>query len=155
GAQTGLTLQCTELVLILAGQSGIKRTGDSLTQEGVALPGTAWICPAGTHETSVQSTAPIECLHLYLPATLIEQSALADYDIDPSKVQLAYAGGFSDPMLMQIGCSFRGLLDRDAQPTDRLFVDGMQAALAAHLLGHYTIDRWRPAARTPSLDAKR
>jgi AraC family transcriptional regulator len=31
----------------------------------------------------------------------------------------------------------------------------MRTALAAHLIGSYTVDRWQPPARTPSLDARR
>ena len=92
---------------------------------------------------------------IFLPAKLLEESALADYGIDPDRIQLAYAGGFADPMLAQIGTALRGLVGRDTQPTDRIFVDGLRTALAAHLIGNYTVDRWRPLARTRSLDAKR
>jgi AraC family transcriptional regulator len=70
-------------------------------------------------------------------------------------VQLAYAGGMTDATIHQIGSSFRMLLDQGAQPTDRLFVDGMRTALAAHLLGKYTADKWQPAVRAPSFDHKR
>jgi AraC family transcriptional regulator len=155
GVQSDLILDSTEVVLLLDGRSGIRRTGDGERQETVSRPGMIWICPAGVHERDVEMTASIECVHLFLPPTLIEQSALADYDLDPAKTQLAYAGGFSDPMIAQISSAFRGLLDRGAQPTDRLFVDGMQAALAAHLLGSYSADRWKAPARAPSIDARR
>jgi AraC family transcriptional regulator len=47
------------------------------------------------------------------------------------------------------------MLGRESQPTDRIFADGLRTALAAHLIGNYTVDRWRPPARTTSLDAKR
>ncbi len=155
GAQTAVELACTEIVLMLSGRAGVRRIGDGEMQEMPALPGMSWICPVGTHETQIEISAEMECLHLYLPPTLIAHSALADYDLDPSRVELAYAGGFADPMMLQIGAAFRGLLGRGPQPTDRLFVDGMQAALAAHLLGNYTVDRWQPPNRTPSLDPKR
>jgi AraC family transcriptional regulator len=98
GAQKGLVLKCTELVLILSGQSAIKRTGDGITQEAVARPGTAWLCPAGTFESQVESSAPIECIHLFLPSTLVARSALEDYGIDPNRSQLSYAGGVPDPI---------------------------------------------------------
>lgn len=155
GAQTALTPDCTELVLILSGQTTVRRTGDGQKQEGLARPGTSWLVPVGTQETQIELAGSMECLHLFLPPSLIEQSALADYDIDPDNVRLAYVGGASDPTLMQIGFALCGLLDRDVQPTDRLFAEGMRAALAAHLLGNYTIDRWHPPARAPSLDPKR
>lgn len=155
GAQQPLVPQCTEIVLMLSGRAGVTRVGDGQVQEVLAQPGMSWIVPAGTQESKIELSAEMECLHLYLPSTLIEQSALSDYDLDPAKAQLAYAGGFGDAMLLQIGSAFRGLLGRERQLTDRLFVDGMQAALAAHLLGNYTIDRWQPPGRAPSLDPRR
>lgn len=155
GPQHALVPQCTEIVLMLSGRSGVTRVGDGQVQETLAQPGMGWIVPAGTEESRVELNDSMECLHIFLPATLIEHSALADYDLDPAKTRLAYAGGFGDAMLLQIGSAFRGLLGREAQPTDRLFVDGMQAALAAHLLGNYTLGRWQPPERAPLLDRKR
>ncbi|MBY8821942.1 helix-turn-helix domain-containing protein [Sphingomonas colocasiae] len=155
GAQTAVTPECTEIVLILSGQAQVGRTGDGNAQEGIARPGTSWIVPVGTDESRIELSGPVESLHLFLPPTLMETSALADYDIDPAKTRLAYAGGFADATLQQIGSAFRSMLDRPPQPTDRLFIDGMQVALAGHLIGNYTVDRWQPAARAPSLDQKR
>lgn len=155
GAQTALPAECTEIVLMLAGRAGVSRTGNGETQETLGQPGMSWIVPAGTQESRIELFGPMECLHLFLPPTLIEHSALADYDIDPARIQLAYAGGLADPLLLQIGSAFRGLLDRPPQPTDRLVVDGMRTALAGHLIGQYDVDRWRPVAKAPSLDPKR
>lgn len=155
GAQAGVTAECTELVLILSGQSTVRRTGDGQQQEGLARAGTSWLVPAGTHESLLELTGSMETLHLFLPPTLLDQSALADYDIDPAKTRLAYAGGFADATLEHIGTALRGVLDRGAQPTDRIFVDGMRTALAAHLVGNYAADRWRPPAKAPALDPKR
>jgi AraC family transcriptional regulator len=86
---------------------------------------------------------------------LLEQSALADYDVDPDRTQLAYAGGLADPVLAHIGSALHGLLRHGSKPCDRIFADGMRTALAAHLIGNYTVDRWQPPTRAPSLDAKR
>src|ERR1700681_96111 len=99
GTHNPLTSKCTELVLILSGKATVRRTGNGQKQEGLALPGTSWLVPAGTHETQLELDGPLECLHLYLPAMLLEQSALADYDVDPGRTQLAYAGGLADPVL--------------------------------------------------------
>ncbi len=97
----------------------------------------------------------MECLHLYLPPPLLDQSVLADFDIDPAKVEIAYADGLADRVLFHICSPLRDLLHRPRQPTDALFVKGIQVALAAHLLGHYTIDRWLPPQRSPSLHPRR
>jgi AraC family transcriptional regulator len=155
GPQNAVTHHCTEVVLMLSGRAGVSRTGAGQTQEVLAQPGMGWIVPVGTQESRIELSGPMECLHLYLPPTLIEGNALAVYDVDPTKAELAYAGGFIDPMLFQIGSALRGLFGRGMQPTDRLFVDGMQTALAAHLLGHYAVDRWRPPTKAPSLDPRR
>jgi AraC family transcriptional regulator len=154
GAHNPLSSECTELVLILSGQATVRRTGDGQKQEGLALPGTSWLVPAGTHETQLELDGPLECLHLYLPATLLEHSALADHDVDPDRTKLAYAAGFADPVLANIGNALHGL-QRHGSKTDRIFADGMRTALAAHLIGNYTVDRWQPPTRAPSLDAKR
>jgi AraC family transcriptional regulator len=155
GIHNPLTSKCTELVLILSGQATVRRTGNGQKQEGLALPGTSWLVPAGTHETQLELDGPLECLHLYLPATLLEQSALADYDVDPDRTQLAYAGGLVDPILAHIGSALHCLLRHGSKPSDRIFADGMRTALAAHLIGSYTVDHWQPPARAPSLDARR
>lgn len=153
--QSNLTLECTEVVITTAGRSMVRRTGNGERQQTFAQPGTTWICPIGTYERDIELTDSIECLHIYLPPTLVEQSALADHNIDPSRAELAYAGGFTDPMLYQIGVSLSGLFGRSLQPTDRLFVDGMRTALAACLLSNYTTDRWQPPATLPMLDPNR
>ena len=155
GAQNCVRPECTEFVHILSGQARLRRIGDGQVQEGVARPGTNWLVPAGTHETLLELDGPVECLLVFLPAKLLEDTALAEYGIDPDQTQLAYAGGFTDPMLTQISASLRGVLERDAQPVVRIFADGLRTVLAAHLLGNYTVDRWRPSPRAPSLDARR
>jgi AraC family transcriptional regulator len=155
GAQNCVSPECTELVYILSGQAKVRRAGDGQTQEGIARPGTSWLVPAGTHETLLELDGSTECLLIFLPDKLLEDSALADYGIDPDRTRLAYAGGFADSTLAQIGTALHGLVGRDTQPIDRMFADGLRIALAAHLIGNYTVDRWRPSAPVPSLDAKR
>lgn len=155
GAQNGLTSECTELVYILSGKARVRRTGDGQTQEGLAHPGTSWLVPAGTHETLLELDGATECLHIFLPATLLDRSALADYGMDPDRIQLAYAGGFADPTLARIGTALHGLLGYATPPIDRIFADGMRTALAAHLIGNYTVDRWRPSTRASSFDTRR
>ncbi len=110
--------------------------------------------PAGTYET-LELDGPTECLSMFLPATLLEQSALADYEIDPAKVQLAYAGGLADRTLGHIAGVLHSLVGRAPRPIDSLFADAIRTALAAHLIGNYTVGRTRLAARTPSLNAKK
>ena len=154
GAQNCVTPECTELVHILSGVAKVKRTGDGQTQEGIARPGTNWLVPAGTHETLLELDGSTECLIIFVPATLLEHAALADYEVDPSTIRLAYAGGLIDPMLAHVATSLHGLLGRD-HSADGMLVDGLRTTLAAHLIGHHSVDQWRPSARVPTLDARR
>ncbi len=155
GAQNGLTSECTELVYIMSGQATVRRKGDGQQQEGLARPGTSWLVPAGTHETLLELDGTTECLHIYFPGALLEHSALSDYDQDPASLQLGYIGGFLDPTIDQFGALLHGVLRREPQPVDRMFADGLRTALAAHLVGNYSVNRLRLPTRAPSMDATR
>ena len=146
---------CTEIVMLLSGGGMVSRAGNGEVQKSVARPGMSYLVPVGTQETHLELSDRMECLHLYLPPALLDQSALADFDVDPTKVQIAYADGLTDQVLFHLCSPLRDLLHRPRQPTDALFVEGIQVALAAHLLGHYSIDRWRPPEKSPSLDPRR
>jgi AraC family transcriptional regulator len=146
---------CTEVILVLAGGGIVCRAANGEVQKSLARPGMSYLVPAGTEVTHLELSDGMECLHLYLPPTLLDESALAGFDVDPAKLQIAYADGLADQVLFHICSPLRDLLHRPRQPTDALFVEGIKVALAAHLLGHYTIDRWRPPAKSASLDPRR
>ena len=108
GQLNDLYLNCTEVAVMLAGQVNVRRTGDGEFQEAFGRPGTSWICPAGITETNIELSAPMEeVVHIFIPATLMEETALATYEIDPARAKLGYAGGLDDPLLVQIGANFR------------------------------------------------
>lgn len=158
GTLNNVQLDCTEIGVLLAGQVNVRRTGDGQTQTAFGRPGTSWICPAGVFESDIELSAPmVECLHIFLPPTLLEKSALQDYGIDPARTKLGYAGGLADPLLLQIATTLRLMLDRDMAGSERLMIDGLRTTLAAHLVGQYSADQWRPAEfRVPtSLDGPR
>lgn len=155
GPQQTFVPECTELVLVIGGGGMVSREGDGQLQKSFARPGMTYIVPVGTQERSLELSDRMECLHLYLPADLIDQSALADYDIDPAKVQLAYIGALADETFFHICAPLRDLVGRPREAFDRLFVDGIQVALSAHLLARYTTDRWRAPEVEPTLEPKR
>ena len=155
GRQNSVRPECTELVHILSGQAVVRRRADGALQEGHALPGTSWLVPAGTDEKLLELDGSTECLIIFLPPKLLEDSALIDHDIDPAKAGLIYEGGLIDPILGQIGMALRGLIGRPSRPVDRLVAEGLRTALAAHLVGNYNIDRWRPQSRQPVLEQRR
>lgn len=144
GTLADLGLECTEIAVLLAGQLSVRRKGNGHAQEAFARAGASWICPAGVYESDIQLSAPMEeCVHIFLPPTLLERAALEAYEIDPEKARLGYAGGMNDPLLVQIGTTFRNLLERGPAPTDRLLVDGMRTTMAAHLVSQYSAEHWR------------
>lgn len=147
GVLSDLTLNCTEVAVLLAGQLTVKRTGDGQTQKHFGSPGTTWICPAGVFERDIELSNPmVECLHIFLPPLLLEDWALENYGIDPSHTALSYAGGLSDLLINQIAITFRSLLDQENTTADRLLIDGLRTTLAAHLVGTYSRDRWQQQA---------
>ncbi|KAB1072358.1 helix-turn-helix transcriptional regulator [Methylobacterium planeticum] len=145
---------CNELIVMLGGRSVVRRSGDGQNERCLARAGTAWTGPVGFMEKAELSDA-IACLHVCLPPALIEHSALADYGIDASLIELAFVGGLADPLLLSFAQAFDGVLARPPQPTDQLFIDGLTTALAAHLIANYTIDRWKPPTATQKLDRRR
>ena len=68
----------------------------------------------------------MEVLHLCLPTPILPTHAATTYLIDPS-VALFYAEGVADPMLAQIGVAMKDILERGAEPADRLFVELREA----------------------------
>jgi AraC family transcriptional regulator len=155
GRQATPVPTCTEVILLLSGGGMVCRAGNGEVQKSVARPGMSYLVPVGTQEGHLELSDRMECLHIYLPPTLLDQSDLADFDVDPAKLQIAYADGLTDKVLFHICLPLRDLLYRPHQPTDALFVEGIQVALAAHIIGHYTIDRWRQPEKSLSLDLTR
>jgi AraC family transcriptional regulator len=155
GVQNCVVHECTELVYILAGNARVRRKGDGQTQEGMALPGTSWLVPVGTYESLLELEGSTECLHIYLPATLLERSTLADYELDPDRIRLSYVGGLADPTLAHIGSLLNGLLKREMRPLDRMLADGLRTTLAAHLIRNYSVESRLPPERPMPLSEKR
>jgi AraC family transcriptional regulator len=147
--------QSNELAFVLSGRTLTLQSANGVTYRRFIRPGISCICPVGTFENASGTTSPIECLHIYLPPSLIGRSAIADYDVDPAKAELSYTGAVEDRKLYNIAMAFQGALGKEVDPTERLYLDGMQAALAAYLLEKYSIGRWPPPARLPDLETTR
>ncbi len=127
------------------------QSANGVTRRRFIRPGTSCICPVGTFEKASGTTSPLECLHIYLPPILIERSAAADFDVDPAKAELVYTGALEDPKLYRMAMAFQGTRRNEIETTERLYLDGMQAALAAYLLEKYSIDRWVRPVRLPDV----
>jgi AraC family transcriptional regulator len=156
GRQNCLRPECTELVHILSGHARVRRRGNGVLQEAMALPGTTWLVPAGTEEDLLELDGSTECLIAFMPDKLLSDSALMDFGVDPARSGLAYAGGVSDEIIKQLCNALHGLVGRAPNPLDAMLVDGINIALAARLIGSYRADGWRPASVQPgSMDIRR
>jgi AraC family transcriptional regulator len=154
GSHRAQAYPCNELIILFEGQSLVQRSGEGVHERSFARAGTGWTGPIGFSEKAVLSD-PIDCVHLCLPSGLIDRSAIQDFDVDASKIELAFAGGFQDHFLHEVAQAFWSLSEQPPHSTDRLFVDGLTAALVAHVIKCYTIDRWKPKGMPQALDAPR
>jgi AraC family transcriptional regulator len=111
----------------------------------------ASIQPAGLDETEVEITSPVESLHIFLASSVTASSALADYDIDPARAELAHAAAVLDPLLKVVAAAFHEMLCRPPEPTDQLFIEGARSMLVAHLVSKYSNIRRPQAILQPSL----
>ena len=145
---------CNELIIMFGGQAVVQRSGEGVDERCFARAGTGWTGPAGFSEKAVLSD-PIDCVHLCLPSSLIDRSAEQDFDVDTGKIELAFAGGFHDRFVNEAAQALWSLSEQPAHATDRLFVDGLTAALVAHVVKRYTVDRWKPKAMPRALDSRR
>jgi AraC family transcriptional regulator len=145
---------CNELIIMFGGQALVERSGEGIDERCFARAGTGWTGPIGFWEKAVLSD-PIDCVHLCLPSELIDNSAQLDFDVDPAKIELAFAGGFHDRFVNEVAQALWSLSEQPPHPTDRLFVDGLTAALVAHVVKRYTIDRWKPKSMPRALDSRR
>src|SRR5262245_43899079 len=65
--------QSNELVFVLAGRTYALQSANGVTHRRFIRPGTSCICPVDTFEKASGTTSPLECLHIYLPPSLIER----------------------------------------------------------------------------------
>lgn len=151
GSLTPVTFTCNSVVVALAGCTPVRRAAAGEVQRAVIYPGMACVEPAGLDETQAEIASPLECLHIHLSPALIGQSALAEFDTDPTNALLAYAGGLHDLLLNQIAMALHGVISRGLEPADRLLIEGARSVLVWRLLARYAVGRWRPSQFLPSL----
>ncbi|MER9845522.1 AraC family transcriptional regulator [Mesorhizobium australicum] len=74
-----------------------------------------------------------------------------DYDADPAKTEVVRYKGMSDPLLREIASSLLGVVSRRPEVSDKLFVEGASAMLAAHLVSKYSNIAQRRASPSQAL----
>jgi AraC family transcriptional regulator len=146
----------TTILVTLAGRTPVHWKRDGAVQRTVSVqPGIIGVMPAGFEETEIEIASPVECLHIFLAPSLTDHSALADYEIDPAKMEIVRCPGGADPLLKEIAVSLLGVASRPTAASDRLFIDGASAMIAAHLVSRYSNITRRQAAPSPSLSYDR
>jgi len=155
GSLKPASMQCVVATVALAGRAPFEREANGVLRRGFIEQGMASIDPIGLQETVSRIKAPVEFLHMYLAPSAFDLSAEADFDRDPARTRVAFAGGIRDPLLVQIAHALRAIVSRPREITDRLFVDGARSMLVAHLLTKYRHDQWQRYGAEPELDPRR
>lgn len=128
----------TEVIVMLRGRLRVRRRGDGRLEDHYAVPGTAWLCPAGVAEDMIRLYGEVEeSLHLHLPAAPLAESALRELDVDPDRIDLHYEGGFRDPLIERIAWAVHAEMTT-AAPAGKLLAESLASALRVHLLRRYS-----------------
>jgi AraC family transcriptional regulator len=146
-----VTCTCIAINVALGGRTPVRWTARGTVQRAAVQPGIASIQPEGLDETEVEINSPVESLHIFLAPSVTASSALADYDIDPARAELAHTAGVLDPLIKAVAATFHEMLCRPPEPTDQLFIEGARSMLVAHLVSKYSNIPWRQAILQPSL----
>ena len=128
----------TEVIVMIDGNLPIQRRGDGQFEKCDAVPGTVWICPSGVSEDMIHVFGEVrESLHLFLPASPLSQTSLAELGVDPDKVELHYEGGFRDLLIEQIGRAIRNEM-LNPSPAGNVLAETLASALGAHIMRHHS-----------------
>lgn len=151
-----VTCTCTSIGVALSGRTLLRWKETGAGQRAVAIqPGSASIHPAGFEETEIELVSPVEYLHIFLAPSVTGPSAWADHGVDPARAEVVRGAGVSDPLLKEIAAALHGIISRSPEPTDRMFIDGTSALLAAHLVARYSTAVRRPPSVAPGLRYQR
>jgi len=94
----------TEISMVLRGEGLVRRRASGETLTTHAGPGVIWFCPAGEPIDCVELVqGTLEVLHLYLQPDALLDFATERGFVGTATQSLRYIGGFSDPLLEQIG----------------------------------------------------
>jgi AraC family transcriptional regulator len=128
----------TEISMVLRGEGLVRRRASGETLTTHAGPGVIWFCPAGEPIDCVELVqGTLEVLHLYLPPDALLDYAAERGFVGTATQSLRYIGGFSDPLLEQMG---RAILAETQAETaaGSLLVESLCGSLAAQLLYRYS-----------------
>jgi len=148
----------TEISMVLRGEGLVRRRASGETLTTHAGPGVIWFCPAGEPIDCVELVeGTLEVLHLYLQPDALLDFATERGFVGTATQSLRYIGGFSDPLLEQMG---RAILAETQEETaaGSLLVESLSSSLAARLLYRYSnssLDVAAGASRVGKLGPRR
>jgi len=129
------TLESCDDVLLVYDPHGARRVErwyeGKLSSFGSA-PDRVTIVPAG-RASGWRLPDPVEVMHLYLPSSVLRLVAERDLGIDPARVEFLDSFAVEDPIGSALARAIFSVPDA-SDPLDRLLLDGLGQALAAHLL---------------------
>ena len=128
----------TEISMVLRGEGLVRRRASGETLTTHAGPGVIWFCPAGEPIDCVELVqGTLEVLHLYLqPDALLDYAAERGF-VSTATQSLRYIGGFSDPLLEQMGRAILAEVQAETA-AGSLLVESLCGSLAARLLYSYS-----------------
>ncbi len=106
-------------------------------QETVSEPGMVWLCPMGVREEEVNIRAPIELLHMYLPAARFDQLAEVCGGSPVRATSIGYVAGARDELIRQIGVSFLAEM-KEQTASGRVLIEALTLSLTARLAQAYS-----------------
>lgn len=131
--------ELAELTLILDGDghSKVHRAAHGIRQQAMAVEGTTFVIPAGTHEEATYLTADIPAvMHIYLSRTLFENVGGKDHLPCFNPANLRYVSGVRDRSLEWIGNIVAREL-RHQTSSASLLVETLGIGIAERLIANY------------------
>jgi AraC family transcriptional regulator len=126
----------TELAIAVEGsaETVIRRRSGKILDECAAALGTVWLCPAGTREEFVETSAltPI-LLHIFMPIRAFEGQANDNGRGVDAFGSLRYERAFQDPLIVQCGLAIAQELKQETS-AGRMLVEAVGNTIAARLI---------------------
>jgi AraC family transcriptional regulator len=139
-------------------ESLVTRRATGIVDRYVSRRGTAWLCPPGWGEGSIDVAGELPgILHLYVPASQFSPSKLG-INIDESVIgALEYESAFEDPLLAEIAYAIATELQTETS-AGGLLVESLASSITARLVQKHTSTssaRSYPLLKTEGLDRRR
>ena len=122
------------VIVMLEGKLHIRWRRDGRMEKGIAVPGTAWVCPSGFRADMLHFYGDVpDTIYLSLPELWLSETALRELDIAPDKVTVNYEGWSHDALIEQIARQIHAEL-LNPMPAGNMLAETLASALGVYLL---------------------